>query len=272
MSLLRNAIDMLQATSRTFLIPISGLPPRLKEAVTSAYLCMRAIDEIEDHPHLDNVLKAKLLRSLSLNLQSANASTAIDDFTIGLESFRDRLDSVTMRVGEWALLAPDEIAPRVWDASAAMADRMAYWAECNWLVRSQADLDCYTFSVAGAVGLLLSDLWGWYDNTQTDRMHAIGFGRGLQAVNILRNRSEDLGRGADFLPEGWSTADLHDYARYNLSLADQYCASLPHGPALNFCRIPLALAYGTLDALSQGKEKLSRSDVLALVAMATSSN
>ena len=29
-------------------------------------------------------------------------------------------------------------------------DRMAYWAECNWRVTTKADLDCYTFSVAGA--------------------------------------------------------------------------------------------------------------------------
>ncbi|ERN41782.1 phytoene/squalene synthetase [Rubidibacter lacunae KORDI 51-2] len=246
MALLQNAMDALKTTSSTFLSPIRGLPPRLKEAVTSAYLCMRAIDEIEDHPDLDNALKSKLLRSLSLTLQSANPTTTVDDFTIELEPISDRLESVTMHLGEWALLAPVEIAPRVWDATAAMADRMAHWAECNWKMRSKADLDCYTFSVAGAVGLLLSDLWGWYDKTQTDRTYAIGFGRGLQAVNILRSRSEDLARGVDFLPNGWSITDLHKYASNNLSLADAYCSSLPPGPALNFCRIPLKLAYGAL--------------------------
>ena len=37
------------------------------------------------------------------------------------------------------------------------------------------------------------------------------------------------------------------------------------GPALQFCQIPLALAHGTLDALANGREKLSRSDVVSLI-------
>ena len=46
MDLRREALEVLKETSRTFYIPISGLPPGLQEAVASAYLCMRAIDEI----------------------------------------------------------------------------------------------------------------------------------------------------------------------------------------------------------------------------------
>ncbi|MEO0537393.1 MAG: phytoene/squalene synthase family protein [Cyanobacteria bacterium P01_A01_bin.123] len=259
------ALDLLKATSRTFYIPISLLPPKLQEAVASAYLCMRAIDQIEDHSTLEPAVKAKLLRQISLNLQAGTESSKVKDFVEGLSGFEDQLEEVTLRIGEWALLAPDSIAPRVWDATAAMADRMAYWAECNWLIQTEADLNRYTFSVAGAVGLMLSDLWAWYDGIQTSRMEAIGFGRGLQSVNILRNHAEDLTRGVDFFPDGWTAKDMQRYARRNLSLADAYTAALPKGPALTFCRIPLALAHGTLDALAQGREKLSRSDVLAIV-------
>ncbi len=61
MSLFFEAMDVLEETSRTFFIPISRLPYHLKEAVSSAYLCMRAIDEIEDHSQLDNSTKEKLL-------------------------------------------------------------------------------------------------------------------------------------------------------------------------------------------------------------------
>lgn len=260
------ALDLLKATSRTFYIPISLLPSKLQEAVASAYLCMRAIDQIEDHPGLDYTVKAKLLRQLSLNLQAGTELSRTDDFIEGLADFEEYLEEVTLRIGEWALLAPNSIAPRIWDATAAMADRMAYWAERNWLIQSEADLDCYTFSVAGAVGLMLSDLWAWYDGTQTSRIEAIGFGRGLQCVNILRNHGEDMERGVNFYPKGWTDADMQDYARRNLALADAYTTALPKGPALLFCRIPLALAHATLDALSQGREKLSRSDVLAIVA------
>ena len=49
MSVHEDVMDTLRATSRTFFIPISRIPSGLQEAVASAYLCMRAIDEIEDH-------------------------------------------------------------------------------------------------------------------------------------------------------------------------------------------------------------------------------
>ena len=260
------ALKLLKETSRTFYIPISLLPKGLQEAVASAYLCMRAIDQIEDHPTMAVNTKTTLLRQISLNLQSATESATPDDFSKGLSLYADELEEVSLRIGEWALLAPDTIAPRIWDATAAMADRMAYWAERDWKVETEADLNSYTFSVAGAVGLLLCDLWAWHDGTVTSRTEAIGFGRGLQAVNILRNHREDLEqRGVSFFPEGWNEADMERFARRNLALADAYAASLPKGPALLFCRIPLALAHATLDVMSEGKEKLTRSDVMAIV-------
>ncbi|HZG37489.1 MAG TPA: phytoene/squalene synthase family protein [Nodosilinea sp.] len=262
---IKSALDLLRETSRTFFIPISLLPPRLQEAVASAYLCMRAIDQIEDHPTLDGATKVRLLRQVSLNLQAGTEASAVADFAVGLDGYENQLDEVTLRIGEWALLAPDTIAPRIWDATAAMADRMAYWAEQNWRIKTEADLDRYTFSVAGAVGLMLSDLWAWYDGTETSRTEAIGFGRGLQAVNILRNHLEDKDRGVDFFPADWTADDMQRYARRNLKMADAYTQALPKGPALLFCRIPLALATATIDALAQGREKLSRADVMAIV-------
>ena len=265
MNLHIDALEVLKTTSRTFYIPISLLPEKLQAAVASAYLCMRAIDEIEDHSELDNLIKAKLLRQISLNLQETVNNDYSNHFTQGLETYQQTLPEVTLRIGEWSILAPETIAPRIWDATAAMADRMAYWAENNWKINTESDLDRYTFSVAGAVGLLLSDLWAWYDGTQTNRIHAIGFGRGLQAVNIVRNHNEDLKRGVDFLPSDWTMKDMQTYARRNLQLADLYTKSLTLGPALDFCQIPLALAYGTLDVIALGKDKLTRNDVLNLV-------
>jgi farnesyl-diphosphate farnesyltransferase len=270
MDLRQTALEMLKLTSRTFYIPISSLPPGLQEAVASAYLCMRAIDQIEDHPDLDNSVKAKLLRTVSMTLQeSVDGSTLENSFFAGLNGDYGLLEEVTLRIGEWAALAPTSIAPRVWDATAAMADRMAYWAERNWQVNTEADLDRYTFGVASAVGLLLSDLWAWYDGTQTNRIHAIGFGRGLQAVNILRNNAEDRTRGIDFFPDGWTIDQMQVYARRNMKLADAYTDSLPPGPAFNFCEINRTLAYATLNALAEGQEKLTRTQVMALIAQVT---
>jgi farnesyl-diphosphate farnesyltransferase len=257
-----NALDMLKRTSRTFFIPISRLPAGLQEAVMAGYLCMRAIDEVEDHPRLDNHTKATLLRSISHVLQT---NFAADDFTAVLDLCRQELPEVTLYISDWALLAPPSIAPRIWEATATMADRMAQWAENNWTIQTEADLDRYTFGVAGSVGLLLSDLWAWYNATPSNRIHAIGFGRGLQAINILRNHVEDAARGVEFFPTGWQAEDMQAYARRNLAMADAYTSALPPGPILDFCSIPLALAYATLEALASGDGKLNRSDVLQIV-------
>jgi farnesyl-diphosphate farnesyltransferase len=258
----QEALAMLEETSRTFFIPISRLPADLQEAVMSGYLCLRAIDEIEDHPGLDNHTKATLLRAISCTLQTTFDASA---FASALASQRRELPEVTLRVGDWALLAPPAIAPRVWEATATMADRMALWAESGWTIRTEADLDRYTFGVAGSVGLLLCDLWAWYNGTQSNRIRAVGFGRGLQAVNILRNHAEDVARGVEFFPTGWQVEDMHAYARRNLALADAYVKDLPAGPVLDFCTLPLALAYATLEALARGDGKLSRSEVLQIV-------
>ena len=270
MDLRDRALETLKQTSRTFYIPIIRLPEQLQDAVASAYLCMRAIDEIEDTPALDNQTKAQLLRSVSLRLQEV---TDLDSYSyIGrdLVEYSRILPEVSLRIGDWASLAPEAIAPRICDATAAMADRMAYWAEQNWKIATEADLNRYTFSVAGAVGLLLSDLWSWYDGTKTNRTQAIAFGRGLQAVNIVRNQGEDIQRGVSFLPEGWTDRDVQDYARQQLIQANLYIESLPKGsPALSFCQIPYVLAKGTLDAIAIGKPKLTRHDVLSLVEKVT---
>jgi farnesyl-diphosphate farnesyltransferase len=265
MDLFTDALVVLKETSRTFYIPISRLPRPLQEAVTSAYLCMRAIDEIEDSPDLSNNDKVQLLQAISVALQTSVEEETFERLLDILKANPNPLPEVSIRIGEWAKLAPATIAPRIWDATAAMADRMAYWAACNWAVKTETDLNCYTFSVAGAVGLLLSDLWAWYDGTQTNRTHAIGFGRGLQAVNILRNHKDDLRRSVDFFPDGWTAEQMQNYARRNLSLADAYITALPRGPALDFCQIPLTLAHATLNVLAEGEEKLSRSAVAALV-------
>ena len=266
----KTALEVLKETSRTFYIPITRLPSGLQEAVASAYLCMRAIDEIEDDPELENSVKAKILREISLILQSGNDGFGDDDFDSAFGTDADRLPEVSLRIGEWASYAPSSIAPRIWEATAAMADRMAHWADCNWTIHTEADLDGYTFSVAGSVGLLLSDLWAWHDNTKTDRSQAIGFGRGLQSVNILRNHGEDGKRGVDFYPDGWTNDQMQAYARRQLQLADAYTASLVSGsPAFEFCQIILTLAHATLDTMQHGLEKLTRSQVMALVQQVT---
>ena len=64
----KTPLQVLEETSRTFYIPIVKLESVIQEAVASAYLCLRAIDEVEDHPTLALDVKAKLLRKISFTL------------------------------------------------------------------------------------------------------------------------------------------------------------------------------------------------------------
>ena len=112
---------------------------------------------------------------------------------------------------------------------------------------------------------MLTRIWKWYDGTEADMSLAVGFGRCLQTVNIIRNREEDLSRGVDFYPTGWTNKDLHCYMLHQADMADAYMAQLPPGPVREFCRIPLVLAKATLDALQSGQSKLSRAEVMELV-------
>ncbi|MEU1134381.1 squalene/phytoene synthase family protein [Streptomyces sp. NPDC005900] len=247
MTVLDEAHTVVRSYSTTWYDPVVSMPPRLNEATTAAYLCMRAIDEIEDHPALEGTVKATLLRDVSKLWQSRFTE---GDFTALLSS-HDQLPEVTCRLGEWTALAPPDIAPRVLETFATMAARMADWAETDFAIHTEQDLNRYTYAVAGTLVLLLSDLWAWHDGTRTHRTHAIAYGRALQAVNILIDRDTDTTRGVDFWPDHWQRADLAAYCRAELAQADLYLAALPSGPARVFCERPLSMAHHALGRASR---------------------
>lgn len=275
MKLHKDAMEMLLETSRTFYIPISYLASGMQEAVASAYLCMRAIDEIEDHPKLAADNKIHLLVSISklLKLQLQHDELIQEDVIQNLfDPFKQDLPDVTLQLLDWIKLCPETIRKRVLASTAEMAGGMAKWVDRNWLVNNEEDLDEYTYYVAGLVGVMLSDIWKWHEGLETDRALAIAFGRGLQAVNIVRNQDEDQQeRGVSFFPPNWRQPEMIAYARRNITLADQYLKSISDASDTiqDFCNIPLTLAKATLDAIESGDEKLSRFAVTELVSKVT---
>jgi len=258
----KNARDTLKATSRTFYIPISHLAKGLQEAVASAYLCMRAIDEIEDHPELQSKDKSHLLFSISRILQKSFHENELKAL---FQPYQSQLPKVTLQLAEWIQVCPETIVDKVLESTSIMAKGMAEWVNKDWQIQNEEDLDEYTYYVAGLVGVMLTDIWKWYDQTDADEHLAIAFGRGLQAVNILRNHHEDKERGVSFFPDGWKLEDMFAYAGRNLELADLYVKDIQNDSILKFCKIPLALAHGTLQALMNGKEKMSRLEVIKAV-------
>ncbi len=258
-TLYKEAMHVLKETSRTFYIPITFLKNDLKMSVAAAYLAMRAIDEIEDHEMLSNDIKFDLLTATSELLKvdfDAEAYAAL------LAPYAEQLPEVSLRLADWLTFCPEGARKIVQASTSEMAFGMAKWAKANWQVHTREDLDDYTYYVAGLVGTMLSELWAWGADIQTDRELAIGYGRGLQAVNILRNQHEDLNeRGVSFVPDGWTREDLFAYAEENLAKADLYMKDINKRTVLLFCRLPLALAHKTLKAMQDGREKITRAEV-----------
>lgn len=254
----KDTMRVLKETSRTFYIPITFLQRDLKKAVAAAYLCMRAIDEIEDHEDIPKEQKATILMKIAELLE-----TSFDDVTyqLLLDPIRSLLPEVTIRLSDWIEYCPAGARDRMQLATAEMAQGMAKWALKEWKVETKEDLDDYTYYVAGLVGVMLSDLWEWDTGIRTDRELAIGYGRGLQAVNILRNQEEDSERGVGYFPQEWTRDDMFAYAEENLAKADAYMKDISKRSIRLFCQLPLTFAHKTLKAMKNGEEKMTRAEV-----------
>lgn len=255
----RDVMRVLKETSRTFYIPISLLKKDLKQADAAAYLVCRGIDEIEDHKSIPNETKTVILNQISELMQAPFTEA---EYAMIIDPIKEQLPEVSIRVTDWLHACPETAQPIVREIGSQMAYGMSIWAEKNWHVKTKEDLDDYTYYVAGIVGILLSQLWDWSYGYEMDEHLAIGFGRGLQAVNILRNQNEDMDeRGISFVPKGWTRDDLFAYADNNLRKADCYIDTLTDKSTILFCKLPLAFAHKSLDAMKTGRPKMSRQEV-----------
>lgn len=259
----KDVMRVLKETSRTFYIPIRLLKTDLKQVVSSAYLIYRAIDEIEDHPTIPNETKSTILMALSELFKQPFTEGEYLTIIAPIES---QLPEVTVRLYDWLEACPESARAMALETGSEMAYGMGKWAERNWDIQTKDDLDDYTYYVAGVVGIFLSKAWDWSYGFDADMDLAVGFGQGLQVVNILRNEDEDMEeRGVDFVPTGWTRADLFAYADENLAKADAYIETLTEKSTILFCKLPLAFAHKSLEAMKEGREKMSRTEVLKTV-------
>src|SRR5699024_4986040 len=124
-------MKVLKETSRTFYIPITLLKRELKLTVGSAYLCMRAIDEIEDDEEMDDNMKACLLRQTRdlLVKEEEYDNYAYEQL---LNPYKAELPEVTLRLGDWIKISRCVIDKSVRNYTADMASGMADWVEKVW--------------------------------------------------------------------------------------------------------------------------------------------
>ena len=209
---------ILRSVSRSFYLSIRFLPAPLREPVALAYLLARTTDTVADTPRISGTLRAETLQTLSKAIQGKASRSVVVDLVASFAPLQQHTAERTLVESlpdclEW--LDHLDISDRV-DVRALlekitqgqMLDLKCFGdtAEIAALPTA-ADLDEYTFLVAGCVGEFWTRL-GFrhirkFARLPEDEMLALGkgYGMGLQLVNILRDAGSDLEAGRCYFPE-----------------------------------------------------------------------
>ena len=241
--------ELLRQVSRTFYRTLRALPASVRTQISLAYLLARTTDTIADTeiiPPSERLAALQRLRARILGRSSVPLDFGELARQQGSPAERVLLDRIEDSLNLLDQLAtPDlELVRGVLDTITGGQEldlqRFSQASRSSILaLQSEAELEDYTFRVAGCVG----EFW-----TRICRAHVfpharmdearlvaegIRFGKGLQLVNILRDLPGDLRKGRCYLPEtelaevGLRPADLLESGREATlrPLYDRYLAS-----------------------------------------------
>jgi len=238
---------LLKGVSRSFYLTLRALPAPVRESIALAYLLARLSDTIADGANSDS---------------------------------ERRLLARSQQVKGWLAASPDRgDIENVWRTiqNGQNFDRTRF-SDPNAPPLSKEELDLYTYLVAGCVGefwtALCAQRMPGFASRPPDKMTALGirFGKGLQLVNILRDRAVDSASGRTYVPAERTGEVLLD-ARRHLQAARQYVDALKDFRLRVACALPVHLAEETLDLIernpSGSRIKVPRSRVWCLLLRAT---
>ncbi|MBI2949509.1 MAG: squalene/phytoene synthase family protein [Verrucomicrobia bacterium] len=210
--------DLLKDVSRSFYLTLRVLPSAIRPQIGLAYLLARAADTIADTDIIPVVGRLSALQGFrKILVGSESGEFRADEFIAAHQvSAAERL--LLRRIDE-ALQALErfdstdqrlirDVLQTITSGQELDLQRFAYASSnCVIPLKTDAELDDYTFRVAGCVG----EFW-----TRMCRRHifpadsidaadlianGIRFGKGLQLINILRDLPADLRRGRCYLPQ-----------------------------------------------------------------------
>lgn len=272
--------DLLKQVSRSFYLTLRVLPAAVRSQIGLAYLLARTTDTIADTEILPTDQRLAALGKLRDRI--LGKSSGVLDFGElarhqGLPAERVLLERV-----EDSLALLEQLSPADLQLVRAVLDTITSGQELDLrrfagaggasivALQSEAELDDYTYRVAGCVGEFWTKICRAHvfprarlDDTRllTD---GIRFGKGLQLVNILRDLPNDLRKGRCYLPApqlgeaGLEPPDLLNaasekqfrtvYDRYLAQAADHLAAGWSYTNALPWrcARIRLACAWPIL--------------------------
>ncbi len=215
---------LLRRVSRSFYLTLRLLPSQVRESIALAYLVARLSDTLADGA--DTEAEKQLLAR------------------------RGEIEG-------WLSNSPDRRAiETVWSTirEGQRFDQDRFSANPSPL--SAQELDLYTYLVAGCVG----EYWTRLCQKKLPRFASLGlvemtdlgvrFGKGLQLVNILRDRQADAQKNRTYVPASRFYEVLAE-ARAHLRAARRYVEALRNYRLRVACALPLYLAYETLDLVER---------------------
>lgn len=209
---------VLKRVSRSFFLTLKVLPRSLRRPIGLAYLFARTADTIADTALISRVKRLESLERFRSVFQGDGPSRLreVKETLTGLqETPWERELLVRLEEGftlYYALERGDQERIRrliLTLTQGMIMDLTTFPGEDEeWLValETRADLDRYTYYIAGCVGEFwtemalahLPSLAGW--DAEAMRRLGVKFGKGLQMTNILRDLPRDLRIGRCYLP------------------------------------------------------------------------
>lgn len=251
---------LLDAHARSFALSLRLLPSRLREtpsglraALSLGYLLARASDTIADAGGASRARRLALLRELQIILESRDPLHWRPEFGKGemSESERALMEAMPMLL-DLLGQSPDRIEiQKLWRTilKGQIFDLVRFYGDAEPL--SQVELEEYCYLVAGSVGESWTQLIDKH-SPQTlllpiEDMEKLGmaYGKGLQLLNILRDRHEDRELGRVYVQEK-DMSEMLDQAVAWLGEGESYCHSLKQGRIRYATELPWRLAMMTL--------------------------
>lgn len=209
---------LLKHVSRSFYLTLKAVPRDVQRPIGLAYLLARAADTIADTALISRTDRLKYLNLFRDAIREGQAGrlSSIKEVLVQRQQIPAERELLTRLEEAFAILSslhPSDQA-MVRDVVLTLTEGMVMdlttfpGEDEGRLValETRADLDRYTYYVAGCVGEFWTDihmahrpsLAGW--DRETMRRRGIRFGKGLQMTNILRDLPKDLRIGRCYLP------------------------------------------------------------------------
>jgi farnesyl-diphosphate farnesyltransferase len=226
MSILKLQTAILRSVSRSFYLSIRLLPAQLRGPIALAYLLARTTDTVADTTGISVTVRTETLKMLSNGIQGRVSREVVVNLIASFVPLQEnaaerRLLRSLPDCLEWLehVEAADRndiriVLEKITCGQMLDLERFDNPTEIRAL-QAAADLDEYTYLVAGCVGEFWTRLCFRhirdFASLSEDEMLALGkrYGMGLQLINVLRDAGSDLRAGRCYFPEEeLSAADL----------------------------------------------------------------